>query len=92
MIPSVIPDSFLAGHGMLEKWMEMIVESFRKVRVTIEIRWWTWWVWPLRIWGPRITPASVEALRQGCPQLELLRVDNNLQAPNPVGVACDALN
>ena len=33
MIPSVIPDSFLAGHGMSEKWMEMIMDSFRKVRV-----------------------------------------------------------
>ena len=33
MIPSVIPDSFLAGHGMSEKWMEMIIDSFRKVLV-----------------------------------------------------------
>lgn len=31
MIPTVIPDSFLAGPGMLEKWMQMIVASYSRV-------------------------------------------------------------
>lgn len=32
MLPTVIPDSCLAGPGMIEKWMEMVVASFRRVR------------------------------------------------------------
>lgn len=31
MIPSMIPDSFLEGHGMQEKWTQRIIDSFMKV-------------------------------------------------------------
>ena len=31
MIPSVIPDSYLAGPGAQDKWMSMIIASFKKV-------------------------------------------------------------
>jgi len=33
MVPSAIPDSALASYGPLERWIEMIVEAFKKVRV-----------------------------------------------------------
>lgn len=32
MLPTVIPDSCLAGPGMIERWMEMVIASFRRVR------------------------------------------------------------
>ena len=35
MIPSVIPDSFLAGPGMQEKWMQMTIASYNRVSKTI---------------------------------------------------------
>ncbi len=31
MLPSAIPDSFLAGPGMQEKWMHMVMASFKRV-------------------------------------------------------------
>ena len=31
MLPSVIPDSCLAGSGMTEKWMQMVVNAFKRV-------------------------------------------------------------
>lgn len=31
MIPSVIPDSLLAGPGTHDKWMQMVVASFNRV-------------------------------------------------------------
>ena len=31
MIPSVIPDSYLAGPGAQDKWMSMIITCFKKV-------------------------------------------------------------
>ena len=31
MIPSVIPDSFLAGPGAQDKWLQMIMASFSRV-------------------------------------------------------------
>ena len=34
MLPTVIPDSCLAGPGMIEKWMEMVIITFRRVRLT----------------------------------------------------------
>ena len=31
MLPSVIPDSCLAGSGMTEKWTQMVVNAFKRV-------------------------------------------------------------
>ena len=38
MLPSVIPDSCLAGSGMTEKWTHMVVNAFKRVRIREEER------------------------------------------------------
>ena len=35
MIPSVIPDSLLAGPGAQEKWVQMIMASFKRVSIML---------------------------------------------------------
>ena len=31
MLPAVIPDSCLAGSGMIEKWTQMVIAAYRRV-------------------------------------------------------------
>ncbi len=46
MVPSVIPDSSLAGHGTVERWMDMIIEVFKNVSMEggggFKLSWWVW--------------------------------------------------
>ena len=35
LLPQYIPDSCLAGSGMKEKWLNMIVKSFKEVKISL---------------------------------------------------------